>query len=177
MDGWVGGWVGGWVDGWVDGWMDGWMGGWMDGWMDGWMAGLMDGWMDGWMGGWMDKWMGGWMDGLNTTCEEYDMKISVSQTETMKVNRTLSKLNINETQLQQVTEVKYIGFKETLKTFSIPPLQTFWLAADRHLHLLATPPGTSGRIKPGPAPLQVSGPAHTRGPKMGKPVARKPAAR
>ena len=45
---------------------------------------------------------------LNTTCEEYDMKISISQTETMKVSRTPSKLNINGTQLQQVTEFKYL---------------------------------------------------------------------
>ena len=30
---------------------------------------------------------------LNTTCEEYDTKISISQTETMKVSRTHSKLN------------------------------------------------------------------------------------
>ncbi|KAI0231143.1 Serine/threonine-protein phosphatase 4 catalytic subunit [Lamellibrachia satsuma] len=46
---------------------------------------------------------------LNTTCNEYDMKISISQTETMEVDRTPSNLNINGTQLQQVTEFKYLG--------------------------------------------------------------------
>ena len=46
---------------------------------------------------------------LNTTCDEYDVKISISQTETMKMSRTHSKLNVNGTQLQQVIEFKYLG--------------------------------------------------------------------
>ena len=48
---------------------------------------------------------------LNTTCDEYDKKISISQTETMKVSRTPSKhnININDSQLQQVTEFKCFG--------------------------------------------------------------------
>ena len=43
---------------------------------------------------------------LNSTCEEYDMKI-----ETMKVSRTPGTLNIkiNDTNLKQVKEFKYLG--------------------------------------------------------------------
>ena len=45
---------------------------------------------------------------LNSTCEDYDMKISVNKTETMKVSRTLGTLNIkiNDTNLKQVKEFK-----------------------------------------------------------------------
>ena len=48
---------------------------------------------------------------LNSTCEEYDMKISVNKTETMKVSRTPGTLNIkiNDTNLKQVKEFKYLG--------------------------------------------------------------------
>ena len=46
---------------------------------------------------------------LNTICEEYDMKISISETVAMKVSRTPIKFNINGTQLQQVNEFKYLG--------------------------------------------------------------------
>ena len=46
---------------------------------------------------------------LNSTCEEYDMKISVNKTETMKISRTPGTLNINinNTNLKQVKEFKY----------------------------------------------------------------------
>ena len=49
--------------------------------------------------------------GLYSTCEEYDMKISVNKTETMKDSRTPGTLNmkINDTNLKQVTEFKYLG--------------------------------------------------------------------
>ena len=48
---------------------------------------------------------------LNSTCEEYDLKISVNKTETMKVSRTPGNLNIkiNDTNLKQVKELKYLG--------------------------------------------------------------------
>ena len=48
---------------------------------------------------------------LNSTCEEYDMKISVTKTETMNVSRTPGTLNIkiNDTNLKQVKEFKYLG--------------------------------------------------------------------
>ena len=48
---------------------------------------------------------------LNSTCEVYDMKISVNKTETMKVSRTPGTLNmkINDTNLKQVKEFKYLG--------------------------------------------------------------------
>ena len=48
---------------------------------------------------------------LNSTCEEYDMKISINKTETMKVSRTPGTLNINinNTNLKQVKEFKYLG--------------------------------------------------------------------
>ena len=41
---------------------------------------------------------------LNSTCEEYDMKISINKTETMKVSRTPATLNINinNTNLKQI---------------------------------------------------------------------------
>ena len=46
---------------------------------------------------------------LNSTCEEYDMKISVNKTETMKVSMTPGTINIkiNDTNLKQVKEFKY----------------------------------------------------------------------
>ena len=45
---------------------------------------------------------------LNSTCEEYDMKISVNKTETIKVSRTPGTLNINinDTNLKQEKEFK-----------------------------------------------------------------------
>ena len=48
---------------------------------------------------------------LNSTCEELDMKISINKTETMKVSRTPGTLNINinNTNLKQVKEFKYLG--------------------------------------------------------------------
>ena len=48
---------------------------------------------------------------LNSTCEEYDMKISVNKTEPMKASRTPGTLNIkiNDTNLKQVKEFKYLG--------------------------------------------------------------------
>ena len=48
---------------------------------------------------------------LNTQCESFDMKISISKTETMKVSRTPGRLNINidGTTLKQVGEFKYLG--------------------------------------------------------------------
>ena len=48
---------------------------------------------------------------LNSTCEEYDMKIIVNKTETMKVGRAPGNLNIkiNDTNLKQVKELKYLG--------------------------------------------------------------------
>ena len=48
---------------------------------------------------------------MNSTCEEYDMTISVNKTETMKVSRTPGTLNIdtNNTNLKQVKEFKYLG--------------------------------------------------------------------
>ena len=48
---------------------------------------------------------------LNSICEEYDMKISINKTETMKVRRTPGTLNINinNTNLKQVKEFKYLG--------------------------------------------------------------------
>ena len=48
---------------------------------------------------------------LNSTYEEYDMKISVNMTETMKVSRTPGTLNIkiNDTNLKQVKDFKYLG--------------------------------------------------------------------
>ena len=48
---------------------------------------------------------------LNSTWEEYDMKISVNRTETMKVSRTPGNLNIkiNDTNPKQVKEFKYLG--------------------------------------------------------------------
>ena len=48
---------------------------------------------------------------LNSTCEVYDMKISVNKTETMKVSRTPGTLNIkiNDTNPKQVKEFKSLG--------------------------------------------------------------------
>ena len=46
---------------------------------------------------------------LNSTCEEYDMKISINKTKTMKVSETSGTLNINNTNLKQVKEFKYLG--------------------------------------------------------------------
>ena len=48
---------------------------------------------------------------LNPTCEEYDMKISINKTETVKISRTPDTLNIkiNDTNLKQVKEFKYLG--------------------------------------------------------------------
>ena len=48
---------------------------------------------------------------LNPTCEEYDMKISINKTETMKVSRTSGTLNtsINNTNLKHVKEFKCLG--------------------------------------------------------------------
>ena len=48
---------------------------------------------------------------LNSTCEEYNMKIRINRTETMKVSRTPATLNINinNTNLKQVKEFKYLG--------------------------------------------------------------------
>ena len=48
---------------------------------------------------------------LHSTCEEYDMKISVNKTETMKVKKTSRTLNkkINDTNLKQVKDFKYLG--------------------------------------------------------------------
>ena len=48
---------------------------------------------------------------LNSTCEEYDMKISVNKTETMKVSRAPGSLNmkISDTNLKQAKEFKYLG--------------------------------------------------------------------
>ena len=48
---------------------------------------------------------------LNSRCKEYDMKISVNKTETMKVCRTPGTLNIkiNDTNLKQVKKLKYLG--------------------------------------------------------------------
>ena len=50
---------------------------------------------------------------LKTTCEEFDMEISISKTESMKVSRILIKLNIDigGTQLQHVIEFKNFGSK------------------------------------------------------------------
>ena len=50
-------------------------------------------------------------DRLNASCENYDMKISVSKTEVMTVSRRPEKLdiNINGTQLKQADEFKYLG--------------------------------------------------------------------
>ena len=47
---------------------------------------------------------------FNSTCEEYDMMISINKTETMKVSRTPGTLNINinDTILKQVKEFKYL---------------------------------------------------------------------
>ena len=47
---------------------------------------------------------------LNTQCETFGMKISISKTETMKVSRTPDHLNINidGTTLKQVGEFKYL---------------------------------------------------------------------
>ena len=48
---------------------------------------------------------------LNSTCREYDMKISINKTETLKVSRTPGTLNINNnnTNLKHVEEFKYLG--------------------------------------------------------------------
>jgi hypothetical protein len=49
---------------------------------------------------------------LNSACEKYDMKISISKTESMAVSRSQNvdcKIDINNTQLQQVKEFKYLG--------------------------------------------------------------------
>ena len=48
---------------------------------------------------------------LNTQCENFNMKISISETETMKVSRTPGCLNINidGTTLKQVSDFKYLG--------------------------------------------------------------------
>ena len=48
---------------------------------------------------------------LNSTCEVYDMKISVNKTEPMKISRTSGTLNtkIKDTNLKQVKEFKYLG--------------------------------------------------------------------
>ena len=50
-------------------------------------------------------------DQLNTSCEKYDMKISINKTEVMSVSRNPGKLdiNINGTQLKQTKEFKYLG--------------------------------------------------------------------
>jgi len=50
-------------------------------------------------------------DRLNTRCEELNMKISISKTESMKVSRTPGNLNISidGTPLKQVSEFKYLG--------------------------------------------------------------------
>jgi len=50
-------------------------------------------------------------DQLNTSCERYDMKISITKTEVMSVSRNPGKLdiNINGTQLKQTKEFKYLG--------------------------------------------------------------------
>ncbi|XP_076451221.1 uncharacterized protein LOC143287162 [Babylonia areolata] len=50
-------------------------------------------------------------DQLNTSCENYNMKISVSKTEVMTVSRRPEKLDIsiNGTQLKQASELKYLG--------------------------------------------------------------------
>ena len=47
----------------------------------------------------------------NSTCEECDMQISINKTETMKVSRTSGTLNINinNTNLKQVKEFKYLS--------------------------------------------------------------------
>ena len=52
---------------------------------------------------------------LKTTCEEFDMKVSISKTESMKVSRIPIKLNIDigGTQLQLVIEFKNFGNKFT----------------------------------------------------------------
>ena len=48
---------------------------------------------------------------IKSTCEECDLKISVNKTKTMKVSRTPGALNINvnNTNLKQVKEFKYLG--------------------------------------------------------------------
>ena len=48
---------------------------------------------------------------LNESCQAYDMKISVNKTEVMSVSRRPTKLDvtINQTQLKQVREFKYLG--------------------------------------------------------------------
>ncbi|XP_076037601.1 uncharacterized protein LOC143023033 [Oratosquilla oratoria] len=50
-------------------------------------------------------------DSLNTQCKKLDMKISISKTETMKVDRTPSnfKISIDGTPVKQVSESKYLG--------------------------------------------------------------------
>ena len=50
-------------------------------------------------------------DQLNESCETYSMKISTSKTEVMTVSKRPDKLdiNINETQLKQTIEFKYLG--------------------------------------------------------------------
>ncbi|XP_076464091.1 uncharacterized protein LOC143296164 [Babylonia areolata] len=50
-------------------------------------------------------------DQLNTSCENYNMKISVSKTEVMTVSRRPEKpdISINGTQLKQASEFKYLG--------------------------------------------------------------------
>ena len=47
----------------------------------------------------------------DSTCEEYNLKITFNKTETMKVSRTPGTLNINinNTNLKQVKEFKYLG--------------------------------------------------------------------
>ena len=48
---------------------------------------------------------------LNSTCQKYDVKISINKTETMKVSRTPGTLNINinNTNINQVKEFKCLG--------------------------------------------------------------------
>ncbi|XP_076438844.1 uncharacterized protein LOC143277815 [Babylonia areolata] len=50
-------------------------------------------------------------DQLNTSCENYNMKISVSKTEVMTVSRRPETLDISisGTQLKQASEFKYLG--------------------------------------------------------------------
>ena len=47
---------------------------------------------------------------LNESCQAYDIKISVNKTEVMSVSRRPTKLDvaINQTQLKQVREFKYM---------------------------------------------------------------------
>ncbi len=59
-------------------------------------------------------------DIFNDVCEKYDMKISISKTETMAVCREPQTLgiDINGTELKQTSEFKYLGsiFAENART-------------------------------------------------------------